>query len=215
MIGTGADTLEGVLWLPEDYIGVILFAAGSGGNRLKPPNDYVASVLRGARLGTLWIDLLTAQDKQQRDPVSDVALLVQRLNAACDWLRQHEATRDLPIGLFGANIGATAVMQLAAGQGRGIAAIVLRGGRPDLAGQGTVARISAPTLLIVGGLDDGVIAPNRSAYAALRCQKRFEIIPGATHAFDEPGSMEVVARLARGWFLRHSSTAGHHLQDLR
>lgn len=198
--------LEGMLWLPDDHIGIILFAHG-GNNRVRPPNDYVASVLRDARLGTLWLDFLTSEEAQSRRAHYDIALLAERLNAACDWLRQYRATRELPIGLFGAGNGAAAALELAAARGRAISAIVSRGGRPHLACQTTLGKISAPTLLIVGGLDDGVVEMNRVAYAALRCKKRLEIIPGATHSFEEPGNLEVVARLARGWFLQHSHSA--------
>lgn len=197
--------IQGVLWLPQEHIGVIVFANNGETRRIKPPNDYVASVLHNARLGTLWLDLLAPHELRQREKRNDVALLAQRLNAACEWLREYHLTKELPISLFGASDGAAAAMQLAAEQGRGIAAIVSRGGRPDLAGKDSLCKISAPTLLIVGGLDDGVMELNRAAYATLRCKKRFEIIPGATHAFDEPGSLEVVARLARGWFVRYSS----------
>lgn len=196
--------MQGVLWLPQEHIGVIVFANSGETRRIKPPNDYVASVLHNARLGTLWLDLLVPHEVRQREKRNDVMLLAQRLNAACDWLRQYHLTKELPIGLFGASNGAAPVLQLAAEQGRGIAAIVSRGGRPDLAGKDSLCKISAPTLLIVGSLDDGVMELNRIAYARLRCKKKFEIIPGATHAFDEPGSLEVVARLARGWFVRYS-----------
>lgn len=208
-----ADTvaLEGMLCLPEDHIGVIVFANSSGSNRVRPPNDYVACVLRDARLATLWLDLFTPQEARKREVRADVGLLVRRLNAACDWLRQHRATKDMPIGLFGTSNAATAALQLAAERGRGIAAIVSRGGRPDLAEQGALGKISAPTLLIVGGLDDGAVEPNRAAYAALRCKKRFEVIPGATQSFEEPGNPEVVARLARAWFVRYSSTVERHM----
>jgi putative phosphoribosyl transferase len=199
--------MEGMLWLPEDHIGIILIVHGSGSNRVKPPNDYVASVLRDARLGTLWLDLLATQEARSHRAHCDIALLTERLNAACEWLRDHEATRELPIGLFGAGNAAAAALQLAAARGRAISAIVSRGGRPDLACQTTLGKISAPTLLIVGGLDDGVVEINRAAYASLRCKKRFEIIPGATHSFEEPGNLEVVARLSRGWFLQHSYSA--------
>jgi putative phosphoribosyl transferase len=206
-IKAGDAVTDGVLWLPDDHTGVILFAQGDGVNRVKPPNDYVASVLREARLATLWLDLLTPEEASGHRARCDISLLADRLNAACDWLQQYEATRDLPIGLFGASNGAAAALQLGAVRGRAISAIVSRGGRPDLACQKTLGKISAPTLLIVGGLDDGVVEMNRAAYAALRCKKRFEIIPGATHSFEEPGNLEVVARLARGWFLQHSHTA--------
>lgn len=202
----GAE-MDGMLWLPEDYIGIILFAHGGAANRVKPPNDYVASVLRTARLGTLWLDLLTPEESNAHRTRCDITLLAERLSTACDWLRQNGATKDLPIGLFGASNGAAAILQLAATHAQGICAIVSRGGRPDLAGQSMLGKISVPTLLIVGELDDGVVETNRVAYAALRCKKRFEIIPGATHSFEEPGNLEVVARLTRGWFLQHFRSA--------
>lgn len=199
--------MEGMLWLPEDLVGVILFANGSGNNRLKPPGDYVSSVLRNARIGTLWLDLLTRQEVDGYQVYPDITMLTQRLRCACDWLQQHDTTRDSPIGLFGVDKGAAAALQLAASNGRRISAIVSRGGRPDLAAHGTLGKVSAPTLLIVAGLDERTIGLNRAAYAALRCKKRIEIIPGATQAFEEPGSPEVVARLARGWFLQNMRVA--------
>lgn len=209
-IGADSAVLDGVLWLPEDHIGVILFASCGGSNRVQPPNDYVASVLRSARLGTLWMELLTAQEKNRRD-TADVGMLAARMSTACDWLRQHQDTRGSPIGLFGASYAAAAAMLLASEQGSRIAAVVSRAGRTDLMEPEILTRISAPTLLIAGSLDEGGIAVNRTAYAALRCKKRFEIIPGGTNSFEEPGSMEVVARLTRSWFLRHSSTAERHI----
>lgn len=200
-IDSGKAAMEGMLWLPDGYTGMVVFTSGS--NRVKPPHDYIANMLRNARLGTLWLDLQSRPDGESLEQV-DIDLYVDRLNQACDWLQQHNATRDLPVGLFGAGRAAAAALQLAAMRGRSISALVLRGGRLDLAAHGTLGKISTPTLLIVGGLDDSVIATNRAAYAALRCKKRLEVIPGATHSFDEPGSLEVVARLARGWFLQHT-----------
>lgn len=199
--------MDGVLRLPEGLIGVILFASGSGSNRLKPPYEYVGSVLHNAGFGTLWLDLLTPAEAPGYQTCTDVGLLTQRLQRACNWLHTHEATCDLPIGLFGSGSGAAAALQLAAMPEPGICAVVSRGGRPDLVGQGALGKVHAPTLLIVGGLEDGVIDTNRAAYAALRCKKRFEIVPGATHAFDEPGSLEVVGRMTRGWFLQHTHIA--------
>lgn len=204
-IQAGEAGLEGALCLPADRHGVVLFASGNGACRAKPPNDYVGSVLRNAQLGTMWLDLLTPSEACNAQLRSDIGLLSQRLGIVCAWLRQHDSTRDLPIGLFGAGDGATAALQAGAALddgGSGLAAIVSRGARPDCTG--TLDRISAPTLLIVGGLDDGALGPNRAAYAAMRCKKRIEIVPGATHDFDEPGSPEVVARLARSWFLRYA-----------
>jgi putative phosphoribosyl transferase len=206
LIKDGSVEMQGVLWLPEDHIGVIVFGNCSEAKRLNPPNDYVASVLHNARLGTLWLDLLTPQECRQRELHDDVPLLAHRLGAACTWLRQEQQTRGVPIGLFGTGSGAAAALQLAADCGKDIVAVVSRGGRTELADVDNLGRISAPTLLIVGGLDDGAVECNRTAYATLRCKKKFEIIPGATHSFDEPGSLEVVARLSRGWFVHHSSS---------
>ena len=203
-IAAGKVEMDGALWLPPDHTGVVLFACGSDGNRVKPPSDYVASVLHSVRLGTLWLDLPGWPPAHSQHARAEASLLTQRLDAACDWLRRHSQTCDSPIGLFGAGNGAAAAMQLAALRGGDISALVLRGGCTGLVAPGLVARISAPTLLIVGSLDDGIIGMNRSTYAALRCKKHFDLIPGATHAFDEPGSVEVVARLTRGWFLQHA-----------
>lgn len=198
--------MEGMLSLPEGCTGVILFAHHSGSCRVKPPNDYVASVLRSARLGTMWLDLLAPQETGSPGSRADIEMLAGRLDAACNWLRRHGPTRDLSLGVYGTGNGVAAALYLAAARG-GISAIVSRGGYPGLVGNSALGKVNAPTLLIVGGLDDRVVAMNRAAYAALRCKKRFEIIPGATHSFEEPGSLEVVARLARGWFLQHSNFA--------
>ena len=148
-------------------------------------------------------DLLTAQEDQDYATRFDIALLTRRLNAAADWLEKNDSTASLPLGLFGASTGAAAALQVAATRGAGIAAIVSRGGRPDLAGRQALESVRAPTLLIVGGLDAIVIDLNRAAFAALRCEKRIEIVPGATHLFEEPGTLESVAGLARDWFLQH------------
>lgn len=200
-IESDKDAMEGMLWLPAGYTGMVVFTSGS--NRVKPPHDYIANMLRNARLGSLWLDLQSRSDGISLEE-SDIDLFAERLNVACDWLQQNDATKDLPVGLFGAGRAAAAALQLAALRGRSISALVLRGGHLELAAHGTLGKISTPTLLIVGGLDDGVVATNRAAYAALRCKKRLEVIPGATHSFEEPGSLEVVARLARGWFLQHT-----------
>lgn len=200
-------SMDGVLCLPEDHIGIVLFANGSGSNRLKPPNDYVASILCRARIGTLWLDLLSSQEPGGKQVASDIGGMTARLIAACEWLLKSPAASDTPLGLFASSTAAAAALQAAVVRRGAISSVVLRGGRPDMAGIGTLARVNVPTLLIVGSLDDEVVDANRAAYAALRCKKRFEMIPGATHAFDEPGSMEVVARLARNWFLQHAHVA--------
>lgn len=206
-IKAGQTELRGALWLPDACLGVILFVGDAHSNRVKPPGDYVASVLCNAHLGTFWVDLPGPRPVRHGHASPGTEVLAQRLGAACDWLARRDSG-ELPIGLFGAGSGAAAVLQLAAAQGRRIAAMVLRGGRTDLADRLAAGKISAPTLLIVGGLDDGAVESNRAIYAALRCKKRFEIIPGATRAFDEPGSLEVVARMSRSWFLQH---AGVHV----
>lgn len=195
--------MDGVLWLPEAPVGVVLLADGRSGYRIKPPIDYVGTVLRNARLGTFWLDLLAGRGTDSQQAGSEVEALAQRLEAACDWLRTNGSTRDMPVGLFGAGYGAPAVLRLAATLGQKVFAVVLRGGRPDLPVQAGLGRVHAPTLLIAGSLDERVIGINRAVYAALRCKKQLEIIPGATHSFEEPGNLEVVARLARGWFLQN------------
>jgi putative phosphoribosyl transferase len=195
--------MNGTLALPEDSSGVILIATCTTGNRVSPPTDYVASILRDAHLGTLWMSLLNDTEAGNRQLRFDVPLLTERLRSACHWLCQHEPTAELPLGLYGASSCAAAALQLAAAAGHGVSAIVSRGGCPELAGQDTLEKVAAPTLLIVGGLDNGAIRMHRSAFAALRCKKRLEVIPGATQTFEEAGNQEVVARLTRAWFLQH------------
>lgn len=197
--------MEGMLELPDHPIGIILFAHGSGSSRLSPRNNFVASQLRDARMGTLLLDLLTPQEDQNYETRFDIVLLTQRLNKASDWLRQSGSTQSLPLGLFGASTGAAAALQVAAMRGTDVAAVVSRGGRPDLAGHRALEKVRAPTLLIVGGNDDVVIDLNRAAYAALHCEKQLEIIPGATHLFEEPGKLKAVAALATAWFVRYLS----------
>jgi dienelactone hydrolase len=202
-----AITMEGMLELPSQPRGVVLFAHGSGSSRLSPRNNYVAQVLRAAGIGTLLLDLLTPQEDLLAENRFNINLLTQRLGDAAAWLRAHPDTAQLPLGLFGASTGAAAALQLAAVRGPVIAAVVSRGGRPDLAGRPALAQVQAPTLLIVGGDDDIVIALNRKALAELHCEKEIVIVPGATHLFEEPGTLEEVARLASGWFARHLAPA--------
>ncbi|MHB1292898.1 MAG: dienelactone hydrolase family protein, partial [Sulfuricella sp.] len=193
---SGTISLEGMLELPENATGVVLFAHGSGSSRLSPRNNYVARVLREADLGTLLIDLLTQHEDTDYATRFDIPLLTRRLLAATRWLQSEPATRSLAIGYFGASTGAAAALQAAAEEGRKIAAVVSRGGRPDLAGEEALNRVAAPTLLIVGGFDDVVIGLNREAYRFLRCEKELIIVPGATHLFEEPGTLEQVAKYA-------------------
>lgn len=197
------EYVEGMLELPVRPIGMVVFAHGSGSSRLSPRNNYVAGALHNAQLGTLLIDLLTADEDRDYRRRFDITLLTQRLNAAVDWVQQHDDLASFPIGLFGASTGAAAALQVAAARGAEIAAVVSRGGRPDLAGSTVLANVRAPTLLIVGGLDGEVITLNENAYSVLNFEKRLEIVPGATHLFEEPGKLEVVAELATEWFVRY------------
>lgn len=205
-VPAGAVTLEGNLYLPEAPRGVVLFAHGSGSSRHSPRNRYVATTLQEAGLATLLIDLLTVQEEAVDQHTGhlrfDIRLLATRLTQVTDWLLQNSATRELKIGYFGASTGAGAALLAAAEHPSGVAAIVSRGGRPDLAGP-ALARVQAPTLLIVGGEDHPVIKLNQEAYAQLRVERRLEIVPGATHLFEESGTLQQVAHLARQWFERY------------
>jgi putative phosphoribosyl transferase len=198
--------LEGLLALPADAKGIVLFAHGSGSGRLSPRNNFVAQALRENGLGTLLFDLLTVEEARDRHKVFDIALLAQRLLMAAAWVRQDAETRDLLVGYFGASTGAAAALVAAAAGEGSAAAIVSRGGRPDLAGS-ALALVTAPTLLIVGGADFEVLALNRAALAELRCEKQLVIVPGATHLFEEPGTLEAVVEHARGWFSEHFTEA--------
>jgi putative phosphoribosyl transferase len=202
-IDSGAAAMEGMLELPHDPLGVVLFAHGSGSSRLSPRNNHVAHVLRDAGIGTLLLDLLTPHEDKQYHNRFDIPLLTARLRAAAAWLGAQEATMALPLGLFGASTGAAAALQLAADPAVPVAAVVSRGGRPDLAGSDTLRAVEAPTLLIVGGADEPVIALNEQAYGELGCVKRLSIVPGATHLFEEPGALDDVARQAADWFALH------------
>ena len=202
-IDAGTAAMEGVLALPAAPIGVVLFAHGSGSGRLSPRNGAVAAQLRDAGIATLLLDLLTPEEDTVREHRFDIDLLSERLGLAASWLGTEPLTAPLPLGLFGASTGAAAALRLAARDGSGISAVVSRGGRPDLAGPAALARVVAPTLLIVGGDDQMVLELNRKALAVLACEKGLEIVPGATHLFEEAGKLEAVAELARDWFVRH------------
>ncbi len=199
-ISSGAVQLPAILGLPEQARGVILFAHGSGSGRLSPRNNAVAHVLQDAGLATLLADLLTEREARDRRLVFDIGLLARRLRDCTHWVHHQEATQSLPIGYFGASTGGGAALVGAAQAGKGVRAVVSRGGRPDLA-DGYLDQVQAPTLLIVGGNDEPVIELNEHALARLRCVKKLVIVPGATHLFEEPGALEEVARLARDWFL--------------
>jgi len=202
----GAATLKGNLGIPEDARGVVLFAHGSGSGRHSPRNRYVAEVLREAGLATLLVDLLTPEEEEvdlrTRRLRFDIGLLADRLADATDWLAQEPDMQDLRVGYFGASTGAAAALVAAAKRLEAVSAVVSRGGRPDLAGK-ELSRVVAPTLLIVGGEDEPVIGMNREAFAHIRAEKKLEVVPGATHLFEEPGKLEEVARLAAGWFARY------------
>jgi predicted phosphoribosyltransferase/predicted alpha/beta-hydrolase family hydrolase len=193
--------LEGELTIPRQAAGIVLFAHGSGSSRLSPRNQSVADALQNSGIGTLLFDLLTEEEARDRENVFDIDFLAHRLSDATRWLRHNGDTRDYPVGYFGASTGAAAAL-VAAAQDKTIGAVVSRGGRPDLAIR-HLASVSAPTLLIVGGHDFGVIELNEKAYRVLRCEKSLKIVPGATHLFEEPGALEQVAELAADWFSRH------------
>jgi dienelactone hydrolase len=194
--------LEGALVIPSNAEGVVLFAHGSGSSRHSPRNTFVAQVLQGAGVGTLLMDLLTPREDATYETRFDIDLLTRRLEGATEWLRSQPQTRSLKIGYFGASTGAAAALQAAATFGTSIGAVVSRGGRPDLA-MAALERVQSPTLLIVGGLDDIVIDLNREAYGKLNAEKHLVIVPGATHLFEEPGTLQEVARLAADWFKQH------------
>ncbi|ABD68149.1 dienelactone hydrolase [Rhodoferax ferrireducens T118] len=192
--------IEGMLELPPGPLGIVLFAHGSGSSRHSPRNNYVARVLHEKGIGTLLMDLLTVAEDLDYQTRFDIALLTHRLLVATRWVRLEAATRQLPIGYFGASTGAAAALQAAAALGDNIQAVVSRGGRPDLAGNQSLEQVKSPTLLLVGGRDEDVIELNREAYARLPCTKELSIVPGATHLFEEAGTLEEVARQAAVWF---------------
>jgi dienelactone hydrolase len=198
--------LDADLAVPGAATGVVLFAHGSGSSRHSPRNRYVAAELQSAGLATVLADLLTPAEEQLDAQTGelrfDIGLLARRLTAAADWLASHPPTAGLPAGLFGASTGAAAALVTAAARPGSVAAVVSRGGRPDLAGE-HLRSVRAPTLLIVGSLDTAVLELNREAMRQLAGEARLEIVEGATHLFAEPGALEQVARLARDWFTRH------------
>ncbi len=206
-IACDGGTLQGVLELPRAFHGVVIFAHGSGSSRHSPRNQHVARRLRDCGLATLLLDLLT-RDEEDEDELTgrlrfDVERLAQRLVAAAQWALQRPSVRGLPIGLFGASTGAAAALIAAARQPQAIRAVVSRGGRPDLAGGANLARVRAPTLLIVGGRDPEVLQLNRDALGQIGAERRLVVVPGATHLFEEAGALDTVARLAAGWFNEH------------
>ncbi|MFF4346124.1 phosphoribosyltransferase family protein [Streptomyces sp. NPDC001530] len=207
-VQAGAMVLRGQLTVPEGAAGVVAFAHGSGSSRHSPRNRFVAAGLNRAGLGTLLFDLLTEEEEADRANVFDTGLLARRLADATGWLRGQPETQGLAVGYFGASTGAAAALWAAAEPGARIAAVVSRGGRPDLAGP-RLSAVTAPTLLIVGGHDPLVLDLNREAQARLRCENRLAVVPGATHLFEESGALEKGTDLARDWFTDHMAPVPH------
>ncbi len=210
-IRAGSAVLEGTLTLPRTALGLVIFAHGSGSSRFSARNRFVASHLNEGGLATLLFDLLTAREQEIDERTGelrfDIGLLTRRLTGVLDYLNTEMSTRGRSVGLFGASTGAAAALNAAAERPQLVKAVVSRGGRPDLA-QASLALVMAPTLLIVGGLDETVIGLNQQAAAQLPCEHRLEIVPGASHLFEEPGTLETVAQLAREWFERHLGEGG-------
>ena len=206
VIPAGPRRVRGILSLPRAAVGVVVFAHGSGSGRFSPRNQYVAGVLRQAGIATLLIDLLEEDEADDRRKVFDIELLAIRLQAAADWLGRHAETTRLRLGYFGASTGAGAALVAAARDPDAVRAVVSRGGRPDLAYDDLPA-VTAPTLLIVGGYDEEVLELNRRALAMINCTKELIVVPGATHLFEEPGTLEEVARLATEWFRQYLGSA--------
>jgi putative phosphoribosyl transferase len=206
-IPAGEAWLYGDLCLPRDFTGLVLFAHGSGSGRHSARNRAVARHLQHAGIGTLLFDLLTAAEEQRdlrtREHRFDIPLLTGRMQDATLWAQGLDELHHAPIGYFGASTGSAAALIAAARLGTRVAAVVSRGGRPDLAGPAALAEVKAPTLLLVGGADHGVVELNEAAYERLRCVKELVVVPGATHLFEEPGALERVSAAASQWFSRH------------
>jgi len=217
-IPSGQVLLEGELLVPVSATGVVLFAHGSGSSRHSPRNQFVARTIREAGVGTLLFDLLTQEeetvDLRTRHLRFDIGLLAERLVDATNWIKRGPHTSHLRVGYFGSSTGGGAALVAAAAVGEAIGAVVSRGGRPDLAGD-ALPKVKSPTLLIVGGLDYPVIRMNEDAYRQLRCEQELKIVPRATHLFEEPGTLEEVARLAADWFQRKLRAAVGAEKDLK
>lgn len=213
-IPSGPRTLSGILTVPPNAVGVVVFAHGSGSGRFSPRNQFVAGVLQDAGLATLLLDLLEEEEADDREKVFDIEMLAERLQSAADWLSSEPATMALRLGYFGASTGAGAALVAAGRDSERVGAVVSRGGRPDLA-SAYLHVVKAPTLLIVGG-DDGVVVDlNAQALNGLQCPKQMVVIPNATHLFPEPGALEEVAQLAREWFVHHLAPARVRSSDER
>ena len=205
-VAAGPVSVAGHLTVPENPVGIVVFAHGSGSSRHSPRNRFVAEALHTAGLATLLFDLLTPEEEFNRVNVFDIDLLARRLVDVTMWLAAQSDIAALPVGYFGASTGAGAALVAAADPRVRVSALVSRGGRPDLAGA-MLGRVRAPTLLIVGGRDDVVLQLNRQAQAAMTAECELSVVPGATHLFEEPGTLEQVAVLARDWFVKHLGTA--------
>ena len=201
--------LEGILHIPTEAKGLVIFAHGSGSSRLSPRNQMIARALQQKHMATLLFDLLTAEEDTIDSSTAqfrfDIPFLADRLVAATNWVIKNPVLHVLPIGYFGASTGGGAALVAAARLAALIKAVVSRGGRPDLAGE-SLKYVEAPTLLIVGGHDEQVLSLNQQAYAQMHCEKQLDVVPGATHLFEEPGKLEEAARLATGWFEKHLVT---------
>jgi len=206
VIAAGPARLAGHLSTPGGGAGMVVFAHGSGSSRRSPRNRFVADVLATAGLGTLLFDLLTVEEEQDRANVFNIGLLASRLGTVTRWVHEQPGLAGAPVGYFGASTGAAAALWAAAEPGGEVAAVVSRGGRPDLA-MPRLAGVRAPTLLIVGALDDAVLGLNREAQRYLRCENHLAVVPGASHLFEEPGTLERAAGLARDWFTRYLAPA--------
>ena len=213
-LSLGTLSLEGILGLPTQALGIVVFAHGSGSGRFSPRNNFVARHLQQGKIATLLLDLLSQEEAEDRNKVFDIDLLADRMLWVKQWLEQDSRTKGMGIGYFGASTGAGAALQAASRDSLSIRAVVSRGGRPDLA-ESYLSSVLAPTLLIVGGDDEPVLEMNRAAYRLLACPKRLVIVPGASHLFDEPGTLEQVAKHALIWFqqyVRPASEDGRGLQ---
>jgi dienelactone hydrolase len=195
-------SLGATLAVPKDARSIVVFVHGSGSSRFSPRNNFVAEVLRSHGFGVLLMDLLTAAEEDSGEKRFDIDLLTHRLVSACEWLKTQKGLSSLNIGLFGASTGSAAALKLAALLGKDIGAVVSRGGRPDLA-EADLPNVVSPTMLIVGGNDSAVLELNETAFDKLQSVKKLEIVPGATHLFEEPGTLEQVAYLAKAWFARY------------
>ena len=217
-IQAGRAVLSGNLIIPQKAVALVLFAHGSGSSRHSPRNQFVARTLNDGGLATLLFDLLTpeeeATDMNTREHRFNIGLLAERLVHATKWAKRQEQTRDLQLGYFGSSTGGGAALVAAAEIPENVGAVVSRGGRPDLAGD-ALPKVKAPTLLIVGGNDDIVIELNQMARDQMRCEVKLEIVPGATHLFEEPGALEKVAKLASDWFVSHIGSSGDSRDDSR